>query len=871
MAESVKPMFEGIMQYCVRCCMPETDEGTDFDEMGVCQACRSSEQKMHINWVERERELRRILEDAKSKAGNNYDCIIPISGGKDSTFQLHILCKVYNMKPLAVTFNHNWYSETGWYNLVNGLETFNVDHIMFTPNRDLVNRLSKKSLHEIGDTCWHCHSGCGSFPLHIATKFNIPLLVYGEPPNEGYGLGSYLETVKYNRHFFTEVSAKKTPDQMVCNYISEKDIYPFLLPSAEKCEKVGVQGIHLGNYIFWDDERQTEFVRDTYGWRETEIEQTYKRYKSAECIMPGMHDFTCYLKRGFGRASYHATIDVRNGLLTREEGLDLARRIDPVRPGALDYFLEIAGMSEDEFYEVMKKKRMDPLKNADIPIHVKKSKNFETILPYGQQIIERLRDRSGHPFCISDEACYSVKERETALPDSFLSLSLGQILKGYEKGEISPVDVAKICIEHTERMDPKLKAWEVFDADRLFEQAKASEERLQKGKPCRLLEGIPIGVKDIFNTKDFPTQMGSPLWKDFTPGNDARVVFNMREAGACVAGKTVTAEFAVHALGKTLNPHEASRNPGTSSSGSAVAVGSGMVPVSLGTQTGASIVRPASFCGVYGCKPSFGLIPRTGILKTTDSLDTVGFFTIWFEDLSRVFDIITVKGENYPKSHAVLKDEKRQSKPPERPWNVALVRTHTWEFVESYARESLFDWARKLEGTGNILVEDVPLPSSISRAHDIHRTIYDKTLSYYFKEEYERSELVSDIMNEIVDRGLRITPDEYRKALVDQEVLAHEMDEFLKSYDVMISLSTAGDAPRREVAEKPDPGLIWTMTHLPVIHAPVFISPDGLPFGAQVASRRYNDILLFRFANSLRESELIPASVNPAIKGIPLS
>ena len=247
MAESSKPMFEDIMQYCVRCCMPETDEGTDFDEMGVCQACRSSEQKMHINWVERERELRRILEDAKAQAGNNYDCIIPISGGKDSTFQLHVLCKAYNMKPLAVTFNHNWFSETGWYNLVNGLETFNVDHIMYTPNRDLVNRLAKKSLHEIGDTCWHCHSGCGAFPLHIATKFNIPLLVYGEPPNEGYGLGSYLETVKYNRHFFTEVSAKKTPDQMVCNYISAKDIYPFQLPSAEECEKAGGQGIHLGN------------------------------------------------------------------------------------------------------------------------------------------------------------------------------------------------------------------------------------------------------------------------------------------------------------------------------------------------------------------------------------------------------------------------------------------------------------------------------------------------------------------------------------------------------------------------------------------------------------------------------------------------
>jgi len=128
------------LQYCVRCCMPETQEGIMFDDMGVCQACQSSEHKIHINWAEREKDLRRILETAKAKAGNNYDCIIPISGGKDSTFQMHVLVNVYHMKPLAVTFNHNWYSKTGWYNLQNALEKFNVDHIMFTPNRALVNR-----------------------------------------------------------------------------------------------------------------------------------------------------------------------------------------------------------------------------------------------------------------------------------------------------------------------------------------------------------------------------------------------------------------------------------------------------------------------------------------------------------------------------------------------------------------------------------------------------------------------------------------------------------------------------------------------------------------------------------------------------------
>lgn len=386
-----KPLLDNV-KYCIRCCMPETQEGIKFDEMGICQACQSSEQKIHIDWVKREKQLRLVLDEAKAKAGNNYDCIIPISGGKDSTFQLHVLVKVYGMKPLAVTFNHNWYSETGWYNLQNALQEFNVDHMMFTPNRDLVNRLAKRSLEGIGDACWHCHAGVGAFPLHIAAKFNIPLLVWGEPLAESSGRASYQCPVhKFDRDYFTKVSAKLKPEEMVCDYLSEKDLYPFNVPSIEEIEKAGVFGIHLGDYIFWDEERQTEFVRDTYGWKETEIEGTYKGYKSAECIMPGMHDFTCYLKRGYGRATFHTSLDVRNGLLTREEGFELAKKYDIERPEALDYFLKITGMSETEFYEKMKKHRVDKIKTADLPVKTKNRPNRENIKPFVQQLIDKKR------------------------------------------------------------------------------------------------------------------------------------------------------------------------------------------------------------------------------------------------------------------------------------------------------------------------------------------------------------------------------------------------------------------------------------------------------------------------------------------------
>ncbi len=352
-----EPMYPQL-RYCTRCCLPETAEGIKFDELGMCQACQSSEQKMHIDWAAREKELRNILEEAKRKAGDSYDCIIPISGGKDSTFQLHVLVKVYGMKPLAVTFNHNWYTETGKYNLQNALEKFSVDHIMFTPNRSLVNRLAKRSLYTIGDACWHCHAGVGAFPLKIAVKFSIPLLVWGESIAEDAGKASYFEPLlQFDRDYFTKVSAKVYPEAMVNEEISTKDVFPFQLPTVEEMERVGVVGIHLGDHIFWDDERQMEFVRDTYGWREDHVEGTYKGYKSVECRMAGVHDYMKFLKRGFGRGTDHASNDTRMGLLTREEAFELAKKHDAERPPGLDYYLQITGLTEEEVITALKSLR----------------------------------------------------------------------------------------------------------------------------------------------------------------------------------------------------------------------------------------------------------------------------------------------------------------------------------------------------------------------------------------------------------------------------------------------------------------------------------------------------------------------------------
>lgn len=445
----------------------------------------------------------------------------------------------------------------------------------------------------------------------------------------------------------------------------------------------------------------------------------------------------------------------------------------------------------------------------------------------------------------------------------FLKTSIKDILKKTGNKEITPEEIAKQCIERIREYNDKYKVWVCYDEKKLNEQSEMSSERIRSGETIRNLEGIPVGVKDIFNTYDFPTQMGSPLWKGFTAGNDARVVYYLKEAGAVIPGKTDTAEFAVHAIGNCLNPHDISRTPGTSSSGSAVAVALGMVPAAIGTQTAGSIVRPASFCGVYGCKPSFGLIPRTGMLKTTDSLDTIGFFTSKYEDLQTMFEVIRVHGSNYPLSDNALNDEKRQNKSPDKPWKIAFVKTHTWENAFDYAKESITEFVKKINDLNEAEVEFAELPESVRHSHTVHQTIYDKTLSYYFQEELQNPELISPVMNEIFVRGRKISVEQYHKALRDQELITNDMDGFFQKYDVLISLSTAGEAPPREETERPDPSLIWTLSHLPVVCAPAFVSPGGLPFGVQFVTRKYNDKLLFRFTDYLRESGLIPEGTNP--------
>ncbi len=439
-------------------------------------------------------------------------------------------------------------------------------------------------------------------------------------------------------------------------------------------------------------------------------------------------------------------------------------------------------------------------------------------------------------------------------------LSIQDAAEQIRTHKLSVTEWVSSCLARIAEIDPILKAWVYLDPQKAREQASLIDQALSSSIPAQQqLWGAPIGIKDIFNTTDMPTCMGSPLWAGFTPGNDARIVFYLRENLGIILGKTSTAEFAVHALSETLNPYDFSKTPGTSSSGSAVAVATGMCPAALGSQTAGSIIRPASFCGIYGYKPSFGLIPRTGTLKTTDTLDTIGFFARCVKDLEILLDVLRVHGSNYPYIYSRM-DQNPHHRSEGQPWKIGLVTTRTSEFAEDYAQKEFTDWVNKLSRMPNLSIEPITLDGKFDSAHDIHAVIYEKTLAYYFKEEFKQNQLISEILRNMIQRGNRLALTDYLHALNQQKELASNLDSHLSEFDILITLSTAGAAPDRKVLEKEDSCLLWTLCGVPAMSIPLFKSPAALPFGLQIVARRYNDGLLFDFAKHLLKAGLISDS-----------
>lgn len=362
------------------------------------------------------------------------------------------------------------------------------------------------------------------------------------------------------------------------------------------------------------------------------------------------------------------------------------------------------------------------------------------------------------------------------------------------------------------------------------------------------LNGIPFGIKDIFNTKVMPTTMGSPIWEGYIAGNNARCVDSLLRRGALSFGKTVTAEFAVHSLNATLNPYDVTKTPGTSSSGSAVAVALGIVPFALGTQTAGSIVRPASFCGVWGFKPSFGLIPRTGVLKTTDSLDTVGFFSYFGSDLRRILSSIRVSGMNYPNVFKKVDSRGAFPKSKGMTWKIGILYSSFWADSANDIKSAFKKIVSLLENDKSFELELID-DQLLDKIHDNHAIIYEKSLSYYFMEEYKTSEHISPIMREMIEKGKSITSKSYLNALRVQANNIRDIGKTIERYDAILTISTATSAPNRNDLEKEDPSLAFTFLGMPSLHVPYCLDTNNMPIGFQITSARYNDYLILQLVD----------------------
>lgn len=429
-------------------------------------------------------------------------------------------------------------------------------------------------------------------------------------------------------------------------------------------------------------------------------------------------------------------------------------------------------------------------------------------------------------------------------------------LRELRAGRMSAHEYICACLDRIERFDPTLRAWKAFDREAAEKRAQAIDDAIARSEPVKLLSGAPLGVKDIFNTYDFPTSMGSPILEAYTPGNDARVVSNLRLEGGIVVGKTVTAEFAVHHPGPTRNPFDLQRTPGTSSSGSAVAVATRMCPVALATQTAGSIIRPASYCGIWGFKPSFGLIPRTAMLKTTDTLDTVGFMARSIDDISLVFEICRVRGHNYPVSEAALNDPSR-GEVFGRPYRIGIVRGTKSEFASAAAADGLRRIADRLTAVGHEVFE-YKQPASFEEIHDLHERIYRRSLAYYFQQEWRAAaEKFSPVMRRMVEGGLEISTDSYLEAIARQRAISQEFDAEHGKFDVLLDLSTADEAPLGlDAPDLPDHCLMWTFVGAPAITAPLLRGSSGLPVGAQFVARRFDDYKLLAFVRVVQAALL---------------
>jgi Asp-tRNA(Asn)/Glu-tRNA(Gln) amidotransferase A subunit family amidase len=429
-------------------------------------------------------------------------------------------------------------------------------------------------------------------------------------------------------------------------------------------------------------------------------------------------------------------------------------------------------------------------------------------------------------------------------------LSAADAARAIRDGAISSEQLVEACLARITAVEPQVQAWHYLDPAHAVAQARARDADRKEGRPLGPLHGVPVGVKDIFDTADMPTEDGTVLHAGRTPDADATAVAMLRAAGAVIMGKTVTTECATFQPGKTRNPHDARHTPGGSSSGSAAAVAAGMVPLALGTQTNGSMIRPAAFCGVYGFKPTHGLIPRHGILKLSRTLDQVGVFGRTVEDVALLAEQLVGYDERdadtRPRARAQL--IKTAAEEPPLPPLIAFVRTPAWDMAEPEAGEAFAE----LVATLGEHCEEQVLPESLREAWDWHKTIMEAEMAANLEAEWERGrERLSESLRGQLSRGREVRALDYQKSIARIPALNRGFDELFARFDAILTPSAPGTAPLAETTGSPAFCTLWTLAGMPCLNVPLMSGTNGLPLGAQLVGPRAGDARLLRTARWL--------------------
>lgn len=355
---------------CRRCGLPETYETIEFDEGNVCNICRQYDvRESDIDWTERHAMLEKLSEEFRGKA--DYDCIVPFSGGKDSTFTLWYIVEKLGLKPLVVQFNHGFLRSTLLKNNEKTFKKLGVDVLSFTPNWKVVRLLMRESLIRKGDFCWHCHTGIFSYPMHVAIKYQVPLIFWGEPSSEYTAYYDYssnevekVDKVRFNKFVNLGLTAEDMREILKENHdLDPRDFIPYSYPEVDALEAMGYQSVALGSFIPWDTERQYELIRHELDWEGDEVEGMPPgryTYEKIECHMQGSRDYLKFLKRGYSRVTQMTALDLRRERISSEEAEQLIGEYEGKRPPSLDLLLEYTDMTEDELNETISRMAVYP-------------------------------------------------------------------------------------------------------------------------------------------------------------------------------------------------------------------------------------------------------------------------------------------------------------------------------------------------------------------------------------------------------------------------------------------------------------------------------------------------------------------------------